>query len=62
MTSSLTHKLKLGNQRLLAPPLSLGGVHVPPTSPTVGAIFKDADLREQYFVEIIGTGNVTEPL
>ena len=41
-------------------PSPVPGMYVLPTIPTVGAIFKDAALREQSVAEIIWTVYVTE--
>ena len=56
----LTHKLDLSNQRLLTPFLFLG-MYILPTVPTVGAIFKNAALRDQCAVETIWMVGVIEP-
>lgn len=54
----LTHKLDLGNQRLLnSSPI---GMYILSTILTVGAIFKGAALREQCVAETIWKEYVTE--
>ena len=56
----LTSELAQGIWSLLIPSPVLG-MCVPPTVPTVEAIFKDTALREQCVVKTIQTVHMTEP-
>ena len=54
--------LRTGPELSEAPhPLTVLGIYILPTMPTVGAIFKDTDLREQEVFETIITEYMTEP-
>ena len=55
----LTHKLDLGNQRLL-PSSPIVGMYILSTVLMVGAVFKDAVLREQCVAESIWKEYVTD--
>ena len=56
----LTSELDPGNGRHLTPSPVLG-MHILPTVPTMGAVFKDGAMREQRVVETIWTVHTTEP-